>query len=51
MEYGIRWTEFDRNDRMRTKERFFKTEAALQRFIDKLTQKDNFYQIIASCQS
>jgi len=42
-DYGVRWIEFDRDDRMIKKERIFKTEAALDRFIEKLPQRRGFY--------
>ena len=41
-EYGIRWSEFDRNDRLVVKERIFKTEKARDKAIEKLEQKPNF---------
>lgn len=44
----IAWQEFNKNDRMVTKRKTFKTEAAMQSFIEKLTEKDNFYQILAT---
>jgi hypothetical protein len=47
MEYGIRWQEFGKNDRVVTKEKIFKTEKAMSAFIEKLEQKDNFYRIDA----
>jgi len=43
MEYGLRWQEFDKQERLVTKERLFKTEKQLQAFLKKLEQKDNFY--------
>lgn len=44
----IAWQEFNKSDRLVTKRREFKTEAAMQKFIDKLTEKDNFYKILAT---
>jgi fructose-1,6-bisphosphatase len=46
-EYGVRWSEFDRNDRIVKKEKIFKSEAAMQSFIKKLEAKDNFNKIEA----
>lgn len=48
-EYGVRWQEFDRNDRIVTKEKVFRSNEALDKFIDKIVEKDNFYQIVAHC--
>ncbi len=45
MTYGIRWIEFNRQDRMVTKEKFFSTEKARNNFAKKLEAKDNFYQV------
>ena len=44
--YGIEWREFDRNDRLVMKDKFFKTRKAMDKFIEKLEQKDNFYEIV-----
>jgi len=41
-DWGLRWSEFDRNDRIKTKQKFFKDEKARKKFIDKLEKKDNF---------
>lgn len=46
-EYGIRWQEFNKRDEVVTKEKIFKTEKAREKFIDKLVEKDNFYQLDA----
>jgi hypothetical protein len=51
MEFGIRWTYFDRNSRTVTKERFFRTERARDRFADKVMAEDNFFRIEAFCDS
>jgi len=43
-EHGVRWLEFDRRtDRLVTKERIFRSEAALERFIEKLPDRPRFY--------
>jgi len=47
LDYGVRWTEFDNNDRIKTKERFFKSESQRSKFIEKLEAKDNFKEIKA----
>jgi hypothetical protein len=43
----VRWQEFGRDDRLVSKERTFKTEKAMQAFMAKQEQKDNFYQWVA----
>ena len=48
MTVSLRWQEFDRNDRVVMKEKAFKTEEAMQKFIKKLEQKDNFYGTYAT---
>ena len=45
-EHGLAWYEFDRNDRIVRKEKFFKTWKALKRFEEKVQDKDNFWEII-----
>jgi len=45
--YGIRWQEFNKKDQLVMKEKYFETEKALNKFIEKLTQKDNFHSIYA----
>lgn len=44
--YEIMWQEFNRKAEIVTKRKSFRTEAALDRFIEKLYDKDNFWQII-----
>ena len=48
MEYEVAWQEFGRNGQLVTKRKGFKTEAAMQRFIDKLYSKDNFYKVLGT---
>lgn len=45
----IVWQEFNKSDRLVTKRKSFKTAEALEKFIEKLTEKDNFYTILATC--
>lgn len=45
--YEVAWQEIGRNDRVTTKRRAFKTQEALDRFVEKVTEKDNFYRILA----
>lgn len=44
----IVWQEIKKNGEIVTKQRTFKTEKALEKFIDKLVDKDNFYNILAT---
>ena len=44
----IVWQEFNKSDRIVTKRKSFKTEEAMQKFIEKVTEKDNFYTILAT---
>ena len=37
-----------KSDRIVTKRKSFKTEEAMQKFVEKLTEKDNFYTILAT---
>lgn len=41
-EYGVRWQEIDRKDRVVTKEKVFATEDERRRFCSQLEVKDNF---------
>jgi hypothetical protein len=46
--YGVRWSEFGgRENRQRTKEKFFATSEARKRFCDKLEQSGNFHEFVA----
>jgi hypothetical protein len=47
--FGVRWQEFDKQDRLVMKEKNFTTAKARDKFIEKLTQKDNFHSIYATC--
>ncbi len=44
--FEVAWKEFNRSDRIVVKRRAFKTEKARNSFIDKLFQKDNFFEIV-----
>ena len=44
----IVWQEFNKSDRIVTKRKSFKTEEAMRKFIEKVTEKDNFYTILAT---
>ncbi|MBT9143740.1 MAG: hypothetical protein DDT29_02151 [Dehalococcoidia bacterium] len=47
MEFGVAWDEFKRNGETVSKSKFFKIEAAREKFITKLVEKDNFFRILA----
>lgn len=48
-EFGVRWMEFNHRDERVTKEKFFSSAKARDKFMEKLSKKDNFYQILATC--
>lgn len=47
-DYGVKWREFDKRDRLTTKEKFFKNKKSYEKFLEKLEDKDNFYEIIGT---
>lgn len=46
--FEIAWKEVSKTDRIVYKRKAFKTQLGLERFIDKLFEKDNFLEIIAT---
>ena len=44
----LMWQEFNKSDRLVTKRKTFKTDEAMQKFIEKLIEKENFYTILAT---
>lgn len=44
----LMWQEFNKSDRLITKRKTFKTDEAMQKFIEKLIEKENFYAILAT---
>lgn len=46
--YEVTWTEINRKDQLVTKRKSFKTEAAMQKYIEKLVEKDNYYGNLAT---
>lgn len=42
------WQEIGKNDRIVTKRKAFKTEAAMEKFIEKLSEKDSFLCVLAT---
>jgi len=47
MEFGMRWEEWNRKGELVTKEKFFKTQKAVDKAFEKLENKDNFNGIIS----
>lgn len=45
--FEIAWKEVTKSDRIVVKRKAFKTEAAREKFIEKLFNKDNFLELIA----
>lgn len=45
--FEIAWKEVSKTDRIVVKRKAFKTEAARERFIEKLFDKDSFLEIMA----
>ena len=45
--YEVAWQEINSKDAIVSKRKAFKTEAALEKFVEKLYEKDSFYQILA----
>lgn len=46
--FEVVWQEFNKNDRLVTKRKSFKTTEATEKFIEKVSEKDNFYTILAT---
>ena len=46
--YEVAWQEFDRNDRLVTKTRTFKTEEGRAKFIERISYKASFHCIYAT---
>lgn len=44
--FEVAWQEFNRKAEIVTKRKSFRTEAALDKFIEKLHDKENFWQIL-----
>lgn len=44
-DFGIRWTEFDKSEKIVTKEKVFSNQTELDSFVKKLEKKNNFNQI------
>jgi hypothetical protein len=49
-DYGLRWREFTGRDaRLTTKEKWFKSAEARQRFAGKVSEKGGFHEFLAWC--
>ena len=46
--FEVAWQEFNKSGRLVVKRKCFKDERAMERFVQKLFQKDSFYQILAT---
>lgn len=46
--FEVAWQEFNKSGRLVTKRKSFKTAEAMEKFIEKLFEKDNFYNILAT---
>ncbi len=44
----VMWQEISKADKIVTKRQEFKTAEAMERFIEKLVEKDSFYKILAT---
>lgn len=44
--FEVAWQEFNRKAEIITKRKSFRTEAAMNKFIEKLHNKENFWQIL-----
>lgn len=46
--FEVMWQEFNKSDRLVTKRKSFKTTEAMEKFIEKVSENDNFYTILAT---
>lgn len=44
--YEVAWQEINSKYQIVTKRKGFKTETAREKFVERLTEKDSFYQIL-----
>ncbi len=47
-EWGVKWREFDKNDRLKTKEKFFTSKKRWENFLEKLDNSGDVYEIIGT---
>lgn len=47
--FEVAYQEINKKDEVVTKRKIFKSEEACQKFVEKLSQKDNFVCIVAFC--
>lgn len=46
--YEVVWQEFNRSGALVTKRKAFDTEEKMQKYVERLVEKDNFYTIVAT---
>ena len=46
MKFELAWQEITKSGKITTKRKSFATYAAMEKFIDKVSEKDSFYQIL-----
>ena len=46
-EYGVRWMEFTRDNRIITKEKLFRTEVARERFAALIAEQAKFWKFVS----
>ena len=46
-EYGVKWQEWNKNDQLVMKEKFFKCANARTKYCQRLEEKDNFNNYVA----
>jgi len=49
LDYGVRWRQWGKGDRLETKEKFFRTNAQRERFVRKLEDGDRLHELVAWC--
>lgn len=47
MDNGLRWMEFNKKDQLVEKQKFFNSEKARAKFMEKVSDKDNFHSFVA----
>jgi hypothetical protein len=48
-EYGLRWREFNKKGEQQFKERWFKSNNARSNFLNRIEERDGFWQVVAFC--
>ena len=47
MDYGLRWSEWGKDNRPKMKEKFFPTAEKRDAFATKVSEKDSFHEFVA----